>query len=43
MAGPIIFLASELSRFVTGSTVMVTGGTDAARGWRRDGKGCWKP
>lgn len=43
MAGPIVFLASELSRFVTGSTVMVTGGTDAARGWRRDGKGGWKP
>jgi NAD(P)-dependent dehydrogenase (short-subunit alcohol dehydrogenase family) len=43
MAGPILFLASELSRFVTGSTVMVTGGTDAARGWRRDGKGGWKP
>jgi NAD(P)-dependent dehydrogenase (short-subunit alcohol dehydrogenase family) len=43
MAGPILFLASELSRFVTGSTVMVTGGTDAARGWRRDGKGGWRP
>jgi NAD(P)-dependent dehydrogenase (short-subunit alcohol dehydrogenase family) len=43
MAGPILFLASDLSRFVTGSTVQVTGGTDAARGWRRDGKGGWKP
>lgn len=43
VAGPIVFLASELSRFVTGSTVMVTGGTDAARGWRRDGRGGWKP
>jgi 3-oxoacyl-[acyl-carrier protein] reductase len=43
MAGPIVFLASELSRFVTGSTVQVTGGTDAARGWRRDGKGGWRP
>ena len=43
MAGPIIFLASDLSRFVTGSTVQVTGGTDASRGWRRDGKGGWKP
>ena len=43
MAGPIIFLASDLSRFVTGSTVQVTGGTDAARGWRRDGKGGWRP
>jgi NAD(P)-dependent dehydrogenase (short-subunit alcohol dehydrogenase family) len=43
MAGPIVFLASELSAFVTGSTVQVTGGTDAARGWRRDGKGGWRP
>ncbi len=43
MAGPIVFLASSLSRFVTGSTVQVTGGTDAARGWRRDGKGGWRP
>jgi NAD(P)-dependent dehydrogenase (short-subunit alcohol dehydrogenase family) len=43
MAGPILFLASDLSRFVTGSTVQVTGGTDAARGWRRDGKGGWRP
>jgi 3-oxoacyl-[acyl-carrier protein] reductase len=43
VAGPIVFLASDLSRFVTGSTVQVTGGTDAARGWRRDGKGGWKP
>ena len=43
MAGPILFLASELSRFVTGSTIQVGGGTDAARGWRRDGKGGWRP
>ena len=43
VAGPIIFLASDLSRFVTGSTVQVGGGADAARGWRRDGKGGWRP
>jgi NAD(P)-dependent dehydrogenase (short-subunit alcohol dehydrogenase family) len=43
MAGPIVFLASDLSRFITGSTIQVGGGTDASRGWRRDGKGGWRP
>lgn len=43
MAGPIVFLASDLSRFMTGTTLHVGGGTDAARGWRRDGKGGWRP
>ena len=43
MAGPIVFLASDLSRFMTGTTLHVGGGTDAASGWRRDGKGGWRP
>ena len=43
VAAAVLFLASRMGRFITGSTVMVTGGTDAARGWRRDGKGGWKP
>ena len=43
MAGPIVFLASDLSRFMTGTTIHVGGGTDAASGWRRDGKGGWRP
>jgi NAD(P)-dependent dehydrogenase (short-subunit alcohol dehydrogenase family) len=34
-AGAAVFLASDLSRFVTGSTVHVDGGTHAASGWRR--------
>jgi 3-oxoacyl-[acyl-carrier protein] reductase len=34
-AGAAVYLAGELSRFVTGSTVHVDGGSNAARGWRR--------
>jgi 3-oxoacyl-[acyl-carrier protein] reductase len=34
-AGPALFLASDLARFVTGTTVHVDGGTGAASGWRR--------
>lgn len=41
VVGAILFLACRLSTFVTGSTIQVTGGTDAARGWRRDGRGGW--
>jgi 3-oxoacyl-[acyl-carrier protein] reductase len=37
------FLAGDLSKFVTGSTVHVDGGTDAARGWRRRADGGWSP
>lgn len=34
-AGPVVFLASDLSRFVTGATIHVDGGSYAASGWRR--------
>ncbi len=34
-AAAVVYLASDLGRFVTGSTVHVDGGTHAAGGWRR--------
>jgi NAD(P)-dependent dehydrogenase (short-subunit alcohol dehydrogenase family) len=34
-AAAVLFLASDLSRFVTGTTIHVDGGTSAASGWRR--------
>lgn len=42
VAGAVVWLCSGLSRFVTGTTVHVDGGTSAASGWRRrvDG-GTW--
>jgi 3-oxoacyl-[acyl-carrier protein] reductase len=42
IAGAAVFLASPASRFVTGTTVHVDGGSDAARGWRRSTEG-WVP
>jgi len=38
-AAAAIYLAGDLSRFVTGSTLHVDGGTDAAGGWKRKSEG----
>jgi len=41
-AGAVIFLASDMSRFITGSTIHLDGGTYAASGWkRRRSDGAW--
>jgi NAD(P)-dependent dehydrogenase (short-subunit alcohol dehydrogenase family) len=42
-AGPVLFLASDLSRFVTGTTVRVDGGSSAASGWSRRDDGTYAP
>jgi NAD(P)-dependent dehydrogenase (short-subunit alcohol dehydrogenase family) len=42
-AAAITFLAGDMSRFMTGTTLHVDGGTDAARGWRRNENGGWNP
>ena len=42
-AAAIAFLAGDLSKFMTGTTLHVDGGTDAARGWRRRADGGWSP
>jgi len=39
VAGAVLYLASDLSRFVTGTTLHVDGGTHAAGGWRRQADG----
>src|SRR3954471_18626343 len=41
VAGAVIFLASDLGRFVTGTTIHVDGGNLAAGGWGRAGDGTW--
>jgi NAD(P)-dependent dehydrogenase (short-subunit alcohol dehydrogenase family) len=38
-AAAAVFLASDLSRFITGSTLHVDGGTEAAGGWKRRSDG----
>jgi NAD(P)-dependent dehydrogenase (short-subunit alcohol dehydrogenase family) len=43
VAGAAVFLASDLSRFVTGTTVHVDGGGLAAAGWRRTAAGGFSP
>jgi NAD(P)-dependent dehydrogenase (short-subunit alcohol dehydrogenase family) len=42
VAGAAVFLAGELSSFVTGTTLHVDGGTSAAGGWRRRADGAWE-
>ncbi|WP_371851174.1 SDR family NAD(P)-dependent oxidoreductase [Rhodococcus tukisamuensis] len=41
VAGAALFLASDLSRFVTGSTIHVDGGTHASGGWVPRATGGW--
>jgi NAD(P)-dependent dehydrogenase (short-subunit alcohol dehydrogenase family) len=41
VAGAVVYLASDLSRFVTGTTLHVDGGNWAAGGWSRDRDGSW--
>jgi 3-oxoacyl-[acyl-carrier protein] reductase len=41
-AGPMLFLASDLSRYVTGTTVHVDGGSSAASGWSRRDDGTYE-
>jgi 3-oxoacyl-[acyl-carrier protein] reductase len=43
VAGAALFLASDLSRFVTGTTIHVDGGNSAAAGWHRQPDGTWHP
>jgi NAD(P)-dependent dehydrogenase (short-subunit alcohol dehydrogenase family) len=42
-AGPIVFLASDLSRFMTGTVLHVDGGSNAASGWTRRDDGTYEP
>jgi NAD(P)-dependent dehydrogenase (short-subunit alcohol dehydrogenase family) len=43
VAGAAVFLATDLSRFVTGTTIHVDGGNFAAGGWHRQPDGAWHP
>lgn len=40
-AGAALFLASEMSSWITGTTINLDGGALAAGGWYRDPKGTW--
>ncbi|TFH20223.1 MAG: SDR family oxidoreductase [Acidimicrobiales bacterium] len=41
IVGAVVYLASPASKFVTGATIHVDGGSDAARGWRKTPDGWW--
>jgi NAD(P)-dependent dehydrogenase (short-subunit alcohol dehydrogenase family) len=41
VAAAAVYLAGNMSRFVTGTTLHVDGGTSAAGGWRRLSDGNW--
>jgi len=41
IAGAVIYLVSDLGRFVTGTTLHVDGGNLAAGGWGRASDGTW--
>jgi len=41
VAGAVIYLASDLGRFITGTTLHVDGGNHAAGGWGRGPNGEW--
>ncbi len=43
VAAAVVFLACDMSRFVTGTTVHVDGGSHAASGWRRGPDGRFQP
>ncbi|MEY2476171.1 MAG: 3-oxoacyl-[acyl-carrier protein] reductase [Actinomycetota bacterium] len=43
VAGAALFLAGDLSRFVTGTTIHVDGGNWAAAGWHRTADGTFTP
>jgi 3-oxoacyl-[acyl-carrier protein] reductase len=43
VAAAVLYLASDLARFVTGQTIHVDGGTWAAGGWRRRTDGTFRP